>query len=151
MNWKSEKDLLIDEEDDLRRYVRGELMNYYLYLHKWHDLESKRRSLKCTSGGSVIQMPDGASDGKSPQQRMMDKDFELQEMQEPFEQRLRAIDRWVSVLTKPYYNVVREYIMKNRCRNPREVGFDLKLSEDTVKKRAERAISQICTRNNKIL
>ncbi|PXX78463.1 hypothetical protein [Dielma fastidiosa] len=151
MNWKSEKDLLIDEEDDLRRYVRGELMNYYLYLHKWHVLESKRQSLKCSSGGSVIQMPDGASDGKSPQQRMMDKDFELQELQEPFEKRMRAIDRWVSVLTKPYYNVIKEYVMKNRCRNPREVGFSLKLSEEAVRKQAERAICQICSRNKKIL
>ena len=108
-------------------------------------------SLVCSTGGSIIQMPDGWSDGKSPQQRYSDKLFELEEMQKKFEQKLDKIDRLISVLNGKYYDVTKEYVMKRRCKNAKQVGNELKIEEDTVKKYAERAISQICSRNSNIL
>ena len=96
-------------------------------------------------------MPNGVSDGKSPQERMTMKSSDLEEMQEMYEQKMDRVDRWVSVLTEKYYAIALEYIMKNRCRNAKAVGQDLKLEENTIKKYAERAISQILSRNSNIL
>ena len=84
MNWREEYPPLIDVDENLKDYVKGELKSYYLYLYKWHELEKECMSLVCSTGGSIIQMPDGWSDGKSPQQRYSDKLFELEEMQKKF-------------------------------------------------------------------
>lgn len=151
MNWREEYPPLIDVDESLKDYVKGELKSYYLYLYKWHELEKECMSLGCSTGGSIIQMPDGWSDRKSPQQRYSDKLFELEEKQKEFEQKLDKIDRLISVLNGKCYDVTKEYVMKRRCKNAKQVGNELKIEEDTVKKYAERAISQICSRNSNIL
>ncbi|MCR0163154.1 hypothetical protein MKC37_21650 [[Clostridium] innocuum] len=73
MSWRDEEAPLIDEDEFMRGYVEGELKNYYLYLYKWHLLEREQRSLSCSTGGSIIRMSNGVSDGKSPQDRFMMK------------------------------------------------------------------------------
>ena len=151
MSWRDEVAPLIDEEESTKGYIKGELMNYYLYLHKWHVLNNEINSLSCSTGGSVIQMPNGVSDGKSPQERMAMKSSDLEEMQEMYEQKMDRVDRWISVLTEKYYAIALEYIMKNQCGNAKVVGEDLKMEENTVKKYAGRAISQILSRNSNIL
>lgn len=151
MSWRDEEVPLIDEEKSMRDYVEGELKNYYLYLYKWHILERKQRSLSCSTGGSIIRMPDGASDGKSPQDRMIMKSSALKELQAPFEEKMDRVDRWISILPEKYYDVAKLYIMKNRCEGSRKVGWELEISEELVRKRAERAISHICSKNSNIL
>ena len=151
MSWRNEYDTIIDDDDLVKGYVKGELINYYLYLHKWNELEEAQMSLSCSPGGSIIQMPDGASDGKSPQQRVMDKSCDLKEQQEVFAQKMDRVDRWVGTLTGMYYEVAMEYIMRNRCKKAQECAQRLGIEENTVKVYAERAVSQICSRNTKIL
>lgn len=151
MNWREEYAPKIDEDAYMRGYVEGELKNYYLYLYKWHCLENKRKSLRCSTGGSIIRMPDGASDGKSPQERMELESAELTELQLPFEESMEKIERWISVLPYKYYIVAKEYIMKNRGERSKEVGWELEIGEELVRKRAQRAIRLICSKNKNIL
>lgn len=96
-------------------------------------------------------MPDGVSDGRSPQDRMVMKSSALKELQAPFEEKMDRIDRWISVLPEKYYDVVKLYTMKNRGEGSRKVGWELEIGEELVRKRAERAISQICSKNSNIL
>lgn len=151
MSWRDEYAPKIDEEAYIRGYVEGELKNYNLYLYKWHLLEKERKSLNCSTGGSIIRMPDGVSDGKSPQERMTSRAAELIELQIPFEEKMDRIKRWISVLPEKYYIVAKEYLMKNRGERSKEVGWELEIGEELVRKRAQRAIRLICSKNKNIL
>lgn len=151
MNWRDEYEPHIDIDEFMRGYIEGELKNYYLYLYKWHELEKQRQSLRCSTGGSIIRMPDGVSDGKSPQERLQMESAKLEELQIPFEEKMERIQRWISVLPEKYYIVVKEYTMKNRGEKSKKVGWELDLGEELVRKRAQRAISQIYSKNNNIL
>ncbi len=151
MSWRDEKVPVIDEDEYIKGYIKSELMNYYLYLYKWHELNDERTSLNCSVGGSIIQVSHGVSDGKSPQERAFMKSSELEEMQKIYEKRMDRIDRWIGVLTEKYYDIVLRYVIKNRCKNARMVGMELRLEENTIKKYAERAVSFISSRNSNIL
>ena len=151
MSWRDEEAPLIDEDEFMRGYVEGELKNYYLYLYKWHLLEREQRSLSCSTGGSIIRMSNGVSDGKSPQDRFMMKSAALEELQAPFEEKMDRIDKWISVLPEKYYDVVKLYTMRNRGEGSKKVGWEMDIGEELVRKRAERALSQICSKNSNIL
>ncbi len=151
MSWRDEQAPVIDENEYIKGYIKSELMNYYLYLCKWHELNDERRALSYSIGGSVIRVSNGVSDGRSPQERVFMKASELEEMQKVYEKRMDRIDGWIGILTEKYYDIVLRYIMKNRCRNARTVGRELRMEENTIKKYAERAVNLISSRNSNIL
>lgn len=54
-------------------------------------------------------------------------------------------------MPEKYYDVVKLYTMRNRGEGSKKVGWEMDIGEELVRKRAERAISQIYSKNSNIL
>lgn len=152
MNWGNEDLPKIDIEKATKKYIKSELMNYYLYLSKYNELRSKKYALYHKSiGGSVIPMPDGSSANDSVQHRAVMKESEVTMLQQPYIDKLEMIDGWMNILTESQHEVVKIYVMMYQCENAHEASLELKYEEDTVKKYTKRAIDRIYSRIKNIL
>lgn len=152
MNWLEEEVPKIDREKSIKKYIKGELTNYYLYLDKLNEIRSKTRPLYGQNpGGSVIKMPNGSQACDGIQHRTIIHNEGVYMDCEPFIEKLERIDNWMNILTESQHNVVKVYVMKYQCEDTHRAALELQFAEDTVKKYTNRAINRIYSRINKIL
>lgn len=152
MIWDIEDLPKIDIEKATKKYIKSELMNYYLYLSKYYELNYKKYALFHKSiGGSVIPMPDGSCVNDSAQHRAVMRQSEVEMLQQPYIDKMEMIDKWTSVLTKSQFDVVKIYVMKYQCENIHEASLEAKYEEDTINKYTKRAVDRIYSRIKNIL
>lgn len=157
ITWRDEEPLRfennIEKSRRLKKYIKGELMNYYLYLSKYYELMDEKYILRNKSvGGSFAPMPDGPnSSGDGLPHRIVMHESSVEILQQPFVDKLEIIDSWLSILTESQYNVIKTYVMKYQCENAHEAALELKYEEDTLNKYTRRAINRIYSRITKIL
>lgn len=151
MIWE-EEEFEFDKEKRMKKYIKGELMNYYLLKSRWYELLDKKYFLYHKSpGGSIVRAPEGqcSKDGIQHQVAMNESAIAME--QEPLYQRMEKIRNWMDCLTESQCKVISVYVMKYQCDNLREAARETGFSIDTVNKYTKRAINRIYTRNSNIL
>ena len=59
MIWE-EEEFEFDKEKRMKKYIKGELMSYYLLKSRWYELLDKKYFLYHKSpGGSIVRAPEG--------------------------------------------------------------------------------------------
>lgn len=151
MLWE-EDDPVLNREKAMKKYIKGELMGFYLLKKRWRELLDKRYSLYHKSpGGSVVRAPEGQCSKDGIQHRAAMNESAVEMEQEPLQQRMVKIRNWMDCLTESQCKVVSVYVMKYQCENILEAVKDTGFSEDTINKYTKRAIDRIYTRNSNIL
>ena len=151
MIWEEEA-FEFDKEKHMKKYIKGELMSYYLLKSRWYELLDKKYFLYHKSpGGSIVRAPEGqcSKDGIQHQAAMNESAIAME--QEPLYQRMEKIRNWMDCLTESQCKVISVYVMKYQCDNLREAARETGFSIDTVNKYTKRAINRIYTRNSNIL
>lgn len=160
MNWRNEKLPKMDKEKNLKKYIKRELMNYYIYLEKVIELEAQKRKFKDMSnnppvGGSIIKMPDGSTGKDGQQHRIAINKCDVESNLKYYQNKLDTLDSWLNILTKPLHDVVKVYVLEYQCENLHEASIVLsfygKYEEDTINKYTRRAVDRIYTKIKKII
>ncbi len=154
MNWRNDTiPREFDANEQLKEHVKGELMNYYLYLGKWKELEENKNRIRNRSigSGSIIQMPDGNSSNDSVQHRIAIEIATIEQQQKIFVDKLEKICRWMDMLTLSQYKIVRVYVMRYRCKNAKVASDEIGYEKDTLYQYTIDAVDRIVSKINKIL
>ena len=151
MMWE-EDDPRLNKEEAMKKYIKGELMNFYLLKKRWFELLNEKRYLyRKSPGGSIVRAPEGQCSKDGIQHQAVMNESAVAMKQEPLHQRLEKVRNWMDCLTESQCKVVAVYVMKYQCENLHEAALETGYSEDTVNKYTKRAIDRIYTRNNNIL
>lgn len=160
MNWRKEQIPKLNKEKQVKKYIKGELMNYYLYLEKVKDLKIQKRlndeiSDNPPIGGSFAKMPDGSTSRDGQPHRIAINKCKIESELNFYQNKLDTLDNWMNILTKPLYDVVKVYVMMYQCENMHEASIELsftaKYEEDTINKYTKRAVDRIYSKVNKII
>ena len=153
MNWRDEvvpKEY--DKEEQLKIHIKKELMNYYLYLGKWQELENEKTRISNRSiGGSIAKMPEGSQANDGIQHRIAVDKTTIEQEQQLFNDKMNTIKKWLDVLTLPQYKIVKMYVMKYQCRNAKKVSEKTGYAKDTIYQYADEAIERIGNKIKNIL
>lgn len=151
MNWEDDS-FRPNKEKATKKYIKNEIMNYYLLKERWYELLDKGFYLYQKSpGGSLVKMPEGQCSKDGIQHKAVMNESEMNVMQEPLLKRMEKIRNWIDCLTKSQCKVISVYVMKYQCDNLHEAALETGFSEDTVNKYTKRAIDRIYSKNSNIL
>lgn len=100
MIWE-EEEFEFDKEKRMKKYIKGELMSYYLLKSRWYELLDKKYFLYHKSpGGSIVRAPEGqcSKDGIQHQAAMNESAIAME--QEPLYQRMEKNQKLDGLLNR---------------------------------------------------
>lgn len=145
----------ISQEKRDKRYIKEELMRYYIYQEQLRKAESdiQRFLVKYRDmindppiGGSIIKMPDGTPDGRNMVMRLECHLADLKRNKRFIERQIALLDSWLAVLTHAQYEAVLLYVCEYQCQDRRHAALELQSEDSGLKKRVKRAINRIYTK-----
>lgn len=122
---------LIDAE---RNYIKSEFMNYRYYATRLEALDDKLARLHAKLDGCLPAIPMG--DGSGLGSSSAEKDWILEAIQDAqeltvtcnaLEEHLFNVDQWLDALDEPHRQLMREYVIINRCTKADDVAEALGL------------------------
>lgn len=139
-----------------KRYIKEELMRYYMYKDKIKELEDDIKQFKIKYrdiisdppiGGSIIKMPEGTPNNQNIVMRLECKLNDLETNLKYYKDRIDILNNWLGILTEKQNRVAKVYICQYQCQNVHGAALELGYAESTLKEYPD----QICERiRNKI-
>lgn len=151
MDWEKDEGKLVDEQMRCQ-YVESELKTYYWHLARYRKISRQIEELRARyqeeldhpgRSTSIIRPPEG-NDRRSPWQiEWSGRLYDLEQKLKEEKGHLDMVEDWLTICLPEHEAVIRQYVMKQQCKDAYKASLVTGYSEDHVRKLKQRIILRI--------